>query len=259
MKWRSPFWMAQTLGGVDLPTEGVHLFVNGAEDSLIVVAAHEAFFNMKISALGQIFAQVELIAPAECAGNLCLTVFNLVQMVLSCSDEVAIDIVAKRFASNDIGIAGMNACLDMDACLEVLDDQDARKIHQEQKEVETTLQELQLFEQDFVTRRRRINDAKLAAAKAAPKGKAKAKAKAKVTLPNDIAQTDAKIYIPPSSSIWRGRVKRCWNGHVPPRARISEPWADDEMASLHIILKRMWQQHIDLNGLTWLACPWKFE
>jgi hypothetical protein len=189
------------------------------------------------------------------SGNLCATVCALVKFVLECSDEATMHYVAKRFQVNDHAAMFMNAYLDLDECLEVLDIHDARKIHEQQKEAKTSLADLKLFEKDFAQRRRAIAMA-VPKAKAKAKGKATPKAAPRVPRPNLISHDQAKLYIPLGSSIWRGRIKRCWNAHVPPRARISEPWASSERAALHQIYIRMWTQHLQLTGQTWEACPW---
>lgn len=49
-----------------------------------------------------------------------------------------------------------------------------------------------------------------------------------------------------------------WCGHMPPRARISEPWlrhGSDE-AALRIIVVRLWRQYMEIHGLSPAEVPW---
>ena len=167
-------------------------------------------------------------------------------------------IVGKRFEHIDASLHFMDQLLDMDECLEVLDEYDARKVHQEQKTCAESLQDMKAFEKDFIAKRRQLELDRLAAlpkAKAKPKAKA-APAVAKAIVPNKITQNHANKYMPPGASLWRGRQKRTWNAHVQGRSRISEPWADDEHLALLQILGRSWQLWIDMRGKSWNDCPW---
>jgi hypothetical protein len=254
MKFRSPMWQMVRIKNCKMDP-AVRLFADGAEASLLEIAAQEAFYNLGISFLSRLADHIGCELSAGTSGNLCATVCTLVKFVLECSDEATMHYVAKRFQVNDHAAIFMNACLDLDECLEVLDIHDARKIHEQQKEAKTSLADLKLFEKDFAERRRAIALA-VPKAKATAKGKAAPKAAPRVPLPNLISHDQAKLYIPLGSSIWRGRIKRYWSAHAPPRARISEPWASSERAALHQIYIRMWTQHLQRTGESWDAYPW---
>ena len=74
-----------------------------------------------------------------------------------------------------------------------------------------------------------------------------------------VPQATAKTFLPPGASIWKDRTRMAWNAHMPPRARISEPWGACEVVALSKILKRVWAQHLEIEGLDATHCPWDFD
>jgi hypothetical protein len=75
-------------------------------------------------------------------------------------------------------------------------------------------------------------------------------------IPSTIAQSDAKLYIPPGSSIWRALNRSAWNAHLPPYPRISEQWAiESEHGALLRILRRLWRMYNELQGRPEDECP----
>lgn len=134
--------------------------------------------------------------------------------------------------------------------------QDVKKIHAHQQTCKTTLEEMRVFEHDFNEERRRLRRDDINMLSPAEKGSlTRFKKKAKEPFPNLVSQKEAKKYLPPGASIWRGRTKMTWNGHCPPRRRISEPWGADEQAALALILRRLWDQYLQLSGKESDECP----
>ena len=59
----------------------------------------------------------------------------------------------------------------------------------------------------------------------------------------DIPQTEAKQYIPPTASIWRGMTNGSWNGHLPGHTRVSALWArHGEQGAMRDVIRRLWTQ-----------------
>ena len=256
---RSVLWQKKNLPPGALLYPRLRLVVEIGPETLDVCAAWQAWGTLKDPSLTDFAEELKIDLPPDAAGNLCRTCFYMIKATLKLDDLATMDIVAQRFSEQDRTAAFLDQCLDMDECLEVLDMQDARKVHQEQADSVTTLKEMKVFENDFEKFRRKLQD-DLNAQTAKGKGKGRPPALPKPKpLPNLISQQQARLYIPPGSHIWRGRVKRMWHGHVPPRRRISEPWGQNERVALVRIYLRMWRQHCVLRGLPWESVPWKLE
>ena len=120
-------------------------------------------------------------------------------------------------------------------------------------------EERDAFVAEYTGLRRRINDAAMAKAKAKAKPKAKPKARAKVEFRGEIPQAAARTYLPEHASIWKSPAfPPRWCAHVPPRARISEPYGGNEAMALALILRRVWAQHCELVGATMESTPFEF-
>ena len=125
-----------------------------------------------------------------------------------------------------------------------------------QKHVSVEKAQATAFEDDFTLARRKARDE-------AGKGKGKGKGKkGKLPappgpLPSTIPQAEAKQYIPPDTSIWRGVTRSEWCAHCKPFKRIQEPWVvGGEHAALVRILARLWRQYLKKEALPLDACPY---
>eukprot|EP00974_Lingulodinium_polyedra_P076737 7428647-Lingulodinium_polyedra.AAC.1 len=77
-------------------------------------------------------------------------------------------------------------------------------------------------------------------------------------IPSRIPQSEAKIYMPPDSSLWRGLVRSEWCAHVRPHPRFSEPWkTSGEHDALIRIYRKAWRLHLQREGLAESQCPIK--
>ena len=75
-------------------------------------------------------------------------------------------------------------------------------------------------------------------------------------LPDAIAQADAKHWIPPGSSIWRGNVRQEWCGHMPPHKRIQASCTLlTEPGALRDVLRRLWRQWMHIHGKSLADVP----
>ena len=150
------------------------------------------------------------------------------------------------------GCNGMTAA-DRGVAVELVDAYDTRKLTEEQRSAALAKDARVGVGDAFAKKQRGMRLAKA-------KGKAKAKAKAaaaKPRLPAHIEQTEARRWIPEGSSTWRALPRGAWCAHVPPRRRISEPWAVHgcEQLALKTMFVRMWAQHLELVGDGPSDCP----
>ena len=77
---------------------------------------------------------------------------------------------------------------------------------------------------------------------------------------NDLSHADAKLMIPPTTSIWRANFIGAWMGHPYPHPRIQELWADhnnDSSQALKALVRRLWESYLHDKKLPLAACPIK--
>ena len=214
---------------------------------LLHVAAHCAFWKLPRTFVLDCGKQVGAVVPA--GASLCQTLVVVVMKILGKSESQALDIISQRLAVNDDSASFVQSLLEVDEAAEVLDKQDHELLSNEQKAARTALDEAAAFSSDFVNSRQRL-------AAEGPKKKTKI---AHRPLPDRIEQHEARQYVPPGASIWRGNTldRETWNGHMAPRKRIFEKLSDHgDAGAMRLILKRLWLQYLELNGLPASECPW---
>ena len=78
------------------------------------------------------------------------------------------------------------------------------------------------------------------------------------TSSDDLPQSEAKLLMPPGSSIWRANYVGSWQVHVPPHPRHSEAWAKHQQSSHKAMIAAVtfaWQQWLDDKDLSKERCP----
>jgi len=183
------------------------------------------------------------------SAKLCAALTIVVTKILCLTAKSqALDIISQRLAVNDDSQSFVDALLEIDEAAEVMDKQDLEHLTTEQKAAQASKAQAQDFSSDFVNSRQRL-------AAAQPR----VMAPRQTPLPERIEQHEARIYVPPGASIWRGITGReTWNGHMPPRKRIFMSLAEmGDRGAMLDVLKRLWKQYMELNGLTPECCPWK--
>lgn len=226
------------------------------------VAAKQAFWSLTKPTLHSLadYWQIHVPEGADLFG----TLYAMVQNCLGVSDEEAIRVVSQRLASQEQKLTFSDEMADIDEVMEVFDRPDRAAIQQEQKKVAELGKERESFRASY---RKKAECVRKAAAKAAPKKRTRNKAGVAssassaqpVRVPDifTIAQADAATFLPPGASVWRGVQRRNWNGHMPPFPRTSSSWmrAGGEKAALRQVLRTVWGQHCDLQGMSTGDCP----
>ena len=218
------------------------------------IAARHAFWKLSRTQLVLIMAAQGVVF--ESGSSLCDVVFSSVKSMLKCRDEEAISICEQRLAINDLTRHWSSDILAVDEAAQVLERSDHELLGREQKDTVESMQQDREFVAAF--RRKSFDVHALAKAKAGPKAKAKAAVKPKaVKLPACIPQAEAKKIVPADAYIWRGYSRAGWNGHYPPRRRVSATFQDHgEDGALRQVLKMLWLQFLDAKGLSQDWCPY---
>jgi hypothetical protein len=245
--FRSPLWQWQNLPGArGVLSHHTRLFVEVSARPVPKLFAVCAFFDLNRATLEQLAALLgyEVLAGA----SLFDVLFGLVVFVLGCDENVAIQIVHKRLANIASDTDVTSALLEIDEAANLLEQNDVTVLRDEQKHVRLEAESRKDFASLFKEKR-------LSLAKAKPKAKGKAKAKSVAPkLDSKIEQPEARKLIPPGSSIWRGLTKGQWCGHLPPYVRVSRPWALNETASCMWVIRELWLQYLEANGLDQDSC-----
>ena len=127
LKWRSPLWQMRNVARYEALPLQVRLFKIGEIFPLRRILAQAAFFDLTLPIVTLYADCLELPLPQHVSGSLAKSLFYLVQAIEKCSDEDAATIISQRFAFGDAQEPYLIRCLEMDECLEVMDEQDVKK------------------------------------------------------------------------------------------------------------------------------------
>lgn len=171
--------------------------------------------------------------------------------------------LANRLTTTDTDLQHAATLAEVDEGIEVLEERDHKEVKNVLREHENETTERMNFSRAYQAKRVSIRTAAASTQRSGKqrKGQQSNSELSRRPLPNTISQQEAKSFIPPGSSVWRSNTRYSWNAHVPPRARISEAWAKHggDQQALKCLLRRMWRQHCELQGLPESQCPWKFD
>ena len=91
----------------------------------------------------------------EVGAKLCAVCFTDVKDVCKCNDAEALDIIAKRWANNDVSATFAEALLDIDEAAQVVDKADVMFLQAEQGRECTNKEDMEDFANDFRSSRAR--------------------------------------------------------------------------------------------------------
>ena len=173
-----------------------------------------------------------------------------VQGILECTDEEAFAIASKRLSNMAHEAQFCDEMCKVDAYIETFDKHDHEPVLQVHKDHLTKQEAQQEYINDVAKYKSTIvQDAKKKSLK-------KTKYKAYPKLPCSIPHLEAKQFVPPGASIWRGLQQGPWAGHMPPFPRCSARWSQyGEEESMRVILRKLWEQHLQLIGEGVSSCP----
>ena len=223
----------------------------GEQKPLIELAAECAFWNMSRTQLVHIAGYLgrDLSDPT----SLFAVLHDLVKGLLGRNDAETMRILSLRLCDTEQCNEWTQELLEIDAAADLLEKSDQEALHSEQDAAVAQMEVRSAFRDAFARRRR--EDAEKAKA-AAPKAKKKKVEAAKARMPTELEQQEAKRWLPPHASIWRGRIKGYWFGHLPPFPRISAAWKEhSEVGAMRLIIRRLWDQHLMVTGASREDCP----
>jgi hypothetical protein len=185
------------------------------------------------------------------AWSLLQCLFHVISEHMHLGPDAVMNIISKRLHLNDLGDAYAPTLLELDEALEVLDQDDRKKVVENQENVVKKMAERSNFARDFKAKR---VDIRVAEAKAKAKAKAKPKAAPKAFKFESVVELEeAKKLVPQGASVWHGYTRREWCGHhaVSGARRIQASWdmPGGEVETIRNILQRLWLQHSEWCGI----------
>jgi len=264
-EWRSPVWQQ-----LEFPRaagkwpESIRAISDKGQDwkPLLETAARAGFWTLdKDSSLKPIAAAcgLELMEGS----TVFETTFQLVKHVLSCSDEECVPIMQLRAAMvDDHEAACLDALLEMDECVGMLDKEEEQDMRQVQAKAKIKKADYIEFLSEYRRKRQEVMPAPKAV-KGRGRGRGRGSSSATYAptyppIPHDmITQPMAKSLAPPGGAIWRGLFNGTWQCYYKPFPRKSVLWtrAGDSNAACLECLKYMWELHLGELGLDTTACP----
>lgn len=255
-RWRSPRWLLARFPRASqqqMPADRVVAFPESPEESLLACAARAAFWGLGKVFLGNLAKHLNCELPS--GSTMFQTVLRLVAHICNTDGQSTLDIVGKRLGYTKLPEAGMEQLLEGDAVHWCFDVSDHDEITRSLKAGVAEAQAQGDFLLEYTVKRQEVS-LRLASENVGPVVK-KRKTHRKPSLPEGgFSQSDAKLFVPPGSSIWRSSVDMGWCGHRPPyrRTHFSGLLHGQRQAYL-MQIRDLWAKHLDFTGTTRASCP----
>ena len=228
----------------------VRLFKKGDTMPIRMLAAKNGFWTLPKTSVAK-FAAHWGTAVDEGSTHLDL-ITTAVQGVLGATPEQAVEICHQRIIGLQAETLMSTEIAQLDAAIETFEYHDREQVSQEQIRAERRVTERNELAAEY--------KAKLRSQREALNGKGtKRKAELKYPpLPSTIPQKTAKKFLPPGAYIWRALQRSEWAAHYKPYSRVSSKWRDHgEQGALKIVLRLVWKQYLEHQGLEQNECPVK--
>lgn len=248
--WRSWLWQYHAF-----PMQRASMQVSikaflGVEMPVLKLAAEKAFWSMSASEVAEIckHAGVHLESNSGLLDLLGAAVSNL----LGCDEARTLEVLSQRLATSEACNEYSEAILEVDAAVQVLDQADHQVMETEKGTASQRIQGRADYQREYVARVRKHRET------TGPKAKKAKGPLAQKKMPTVIPQAEARKFIPPGTSIWRGTVRGSWQGHCKPFKRVYVNWkASSEPEAMKEVMRQLWCQYIQREALTNADCPWQ--
>lgn len=250
VSWASPASHRRVGGSFLSMRKSLRLLVHGKIAQVKEVAAREAFWELSRTELMSFAEEWDI--SIDSGESLMGVLFTMVKAITEVPDMDVMDIIHKRLARASQPSDWTSEILEIDEALQCVDRQDQELIVQEKKTAVQRAQETVGILQDYKQRRQDIF-AKMTQREKRKRGP-------HVTprsMPFTLTQAEAKQYLPPDASVWRGLTRQSWHGHCAGYRRCQAKWLDHggEQEALRALMRTLWTQHLDKTGQQYSACP----
>ena len=143
-----------------------------------------------------------------------LTLQTVVQGITNLAEDDVMDVLALRLGIDDSSSSFVESLLEVDEAVDLLEKGDVDLLRAEQKGACTRLEGREVFAKEY-------KEAKQAQRAQKASGSRRSKKPARSDVPFTILHSEAREFLPPKSSIWRGLTRNSWHGHREGRKRVS--------------------------------------
>lgn len=261
------------LAGVAGEAEGSEVVSNEPEPlPLLELVAWQAFGTMCKTTLGSLAKATGYSNQLTSDMSLFDSVVAMVRAVLGVNESDALDVCGRRLANTTPSMDHLYAeLLEMDEATTsgVLDDDDEKELHQEQKRYNSRMAVRGEFRKAYSSACVRVRPpAPSAPAKGKGRGNGRGRSGAGrrgvgATSPPSLAwpadsmpsHAEAKAMVPKGGFMWRSLRAGGWQSHFPPFPRMSASWHRyGEREALDMNLRSLWSHYCEIKGLPLTAC-----
>ena len=188
----------------------------------------------------------------------CLSLFDilwlLTQGLLKVNDERTLEIIYTRLAASAAHVPHMEALLEIDEAIQVMDIMDQKRVRDSQNPSARKMDEMEDFKKEYLVKAKAVRVTKDALA--AAHGSAVPAVGVKLAIPHHCTHLQAKRLTPPASFIWRGCPRGEWCGHFQPNKRVTCRFTKfgGSQNALRECSKALWQQYFTRHALSSTVC-----
>lgn len=232
----------------------------GEPKPLLEVCASEAFFELPLSTLQDIAAEVKLKDP--CSESLSGTIVALARKILKCSDEAAANILLKRCAREESSTAPLeNDIAQLEEVTEAFDAQEKEDLQNTVSSERSRSSARVAFAREAHAARKELMGVRgtVSASSRNPRSPLAGHKVPPELPPQARLQSEAKTLLPPGAHIWQGRQSGTWQSHIGEHRRFSQSWTaagSHDEACLNAI-RDTWRKCLADNHMKVTQCPIK--
>ena len=257
-EWRSWAYQYKHMRACDRKnfTPGVRAFVVNDKLKIAELASRKAWYDL--DRLTVVLYCKQIGAPLDDSHDLLHVLMSLIMYVLKITAQQALEICHRRIATkyDTDGIA--DALFGLDEAMNIIDTQDHGRV----TDCKADLAKSSCDHLAFRSAYRKATVAARASSSSSAGGSSgsadAAPEAAQRPLPFHCTQAQAKLFIPPQSSIWQSNKRHAWCGHydVPGMIRVSSPFKKFGSSDLALkdCLKLLWSQYLFHKALPNSAC-----
>jgi hypothetical protein len=208
-------------------------------DTLLRLACKAAFWELPRTVLATVASSLRLAIPS--GATLFELLWALVETQIGGEPDAILAICHRRLTRENRQKQTMDALMEVDEAVEVMDKYDVKRVKDSQHHAETVAASRKDFRDGFFAKANSLRSS----------AKKKARVAKRVVLPHHIAQGDAKRFTAPATFVWRDITRGGWCGHCPPNSRVSESFDKHGGSSdlaLKALLRTLWTQHAEKSG-----------
>ena len=254
--WRSPTWQAGVCpaapGMMPPALRAFQAAANSPQDTLLKVAAREAFFRLDKPWLTDLSSFLGIPLPES--ASLFDMLLKLATSILAVSEEQAMVPLRPRMGAYAAREQFSEELANLDEAAELLERNGAKRMHEEKDALQKVRCAESEYKRVFAQKATELRG-KVKKERRQSGGGSSKRMRIPSFPPHSISIEQARQCLLAGGKLWIGKGEGNWQGHYVPFPRVSRSWARyGELPALMMVLQYLWDKHCEATGCSREDC-----